>query len=311
VGRDLETQRTTGVSSGDSQALLLIVDGHAFAYRAYHAIKQLTSPGGSPTNAIFGFVKMLARMQAKLHPTHQVVVWDGGLAAERLAMLPGYKAQRPPMPEALARQLTEICGYLTAARVTWRMREGVEADDWIAALTGMATAVQVSVVIASSDKDFLQLLSPRVGLLNPHDKSEAVWGPAEVRAKTGIEPVQVVDWLSLIGDTVDNIPGVEGVGPKTATNLLQQFGSVAALYARLDEVRSPLLRDRLKTAEPLVQRNQELIRLKGALPENCEMADLRVQPGDAEQLRQLYATWGFRSLLAELESGQLRQGDLF
>jgi len=148
-------------------------------------------------------------------------------------------------------------------------------------------------------------------LLNPTDKSETIWGAGQVRTKTGVEPAQVVDWLSLIGDVVDNIPGVAGVGPKTASELMRQFGSVAGVYARLDEIKSPLLRERLRAAEPRVKRNQGLIRLNEAPPEECKLADLAVRSGDAGQLRRLYAGWGFRTLLSELEGGTLRQGDLF
>ena len=192
---------------------LLIVDGHAYAYRAFHAIRQLSSPTGAPTNAIYGFIKMLGKLQAQLAPSHVLVVWDGGLAAERMAEHPEYKAQRPSMPDALEQQMTGIVSYLEAAGIASLCRDGVEADDWIAAIA-LRAAPEVPVVIASSDKDFMQLVSPQIGLMNPNDKSEKVWSADEVRAKTGVEPCQIVDWLSLIGDAVDNIPGVPGVGPK-------------------------------------------------------------------------------------------------
>lgn len=207
-------------------ARLLIVDGHAYAYRAFHAIRQLNGPDGSPTNAIYGFIKMLAKMHPAVQPTHQCVVWDGGLSAERMAALPEYKSQRPPMPGDLERQIPEIETYLEAARIPSFVNDGVEADDWIASQAGCAASYGVDVVIASADKDFLQLVSPRIGILNPNDKTETVWRAEQVRAKTGLEPEQVVDWLSLIGDAVDNIAGVPGVGPKTATDLLKQFESI-------------------------------------------------------------------------------------
>src|SRR5437867_685600 len=155
---------------------LLIVDGHAFAYRAFHAIRQLSSPNGAPTNAIYGFIKMLAKMQANLAPTHLLVVWDGGLASERTSTLPEYKAQRAPMPAELEEQMDGLHRYLAAAGIASYCQDGVEADDWIAAMTRQAVAGRLSVVIASSDKDFMQLVcSERVGLLNPNDKSEKIW----------------------------------------------------------------------------------------------------------------------------------------
>ena len=280
---------------------LLIIDGHAYAYRAFHAIRNLRSPSGAPTNAIYGFVKMLAKMRAAIVPTHLIVVWDGGLSAERMAMLPEYKAQRPEMPDDLRPQLDGIVGYLKAAGLASFCGDGVEADDYIACLARRAADVGMNVVIASADKDFMQLVSARVGLLNPGDKSEAVWTDEQVRAKTGVEPSQVVDWLALMGDSVDNIPGVPGVGPKTATDLLRQFGSVEKMFARLDEVKSEKLRVSLRAAESAVRRNREMVRLRDDLP--CEFlpGDLVAKPADAGRLGELYRQWGFKGLLAALE----------
>ncbi len=191
---------------------LLIVDGHAYAYRAFHAIRELRGPEGRPTNAIYGFVKMLEKMCAGLAPSHLTVVWDGGLSAERMAALPEYKAQRPEMPDDLRSQLDEIESYLAAAGVASFCGDGVEADDYIACLARRAADAGWNVVIASSDKDFMQLVSARIGLLNPNDKTGTVWTREQVRAKAGVEPEQVADWLALMGDAVDNIPGVPGVG---------------------------------------------------------------------------------------------------
>jgi len=342
-------------------ARLLIVDGHAYAYRAFHAIRELRAPTGQPTNAIYGFIKMLAKMRAgirwpsppstplsvtqvgegrgleggegqKTPPTHLIVVWDGGLSAERVAALPEYKAHRPEMPADLGPQIDQIMRYLEAASLASFCREGVEADDYIACLASRATGLSadMEVVIASSDKDFMQLVSgtgqvtgdtigveaschvspatchpARIGLLNPNDKTETVWTAEQVRAKTGVEPSQIVDWLSLVGDSVDNIPGVPGVGPKTAADLLRQFGSVAVLYGRLQEVTSERLRAALTAAAEAVRRNQELVRLREDLP--CEFAldEMAAQPADAGRLAALFRQWGFRSLLAELEAGKV------
>lgn len=280
---------------------LLIIDGHAYAYRAFHAIRSLCSPDGRPTNAIYGFVKMLTKLRATVEPSHLMVVWDGGLSAERVARLPEYKAQRPEMPDDLKLQLDEIVDYLTAAGIASFCRQGVEADDYIACLARRAAEAGMNVVVASSDKDFMQLVSARVGLLNPNDKSETVWTDGQVRTKAGVGPSQIVDWLSLMGDTVDNIPGVPGVGPKTAAELLNQFGSVAGLYARLDEVKSERLRGALRSAEAAVSRNRELVRLQDDLP--CEFSPdaLAAKPAKIGRLRELYQRWGFKGMLAALE----------
>ena len=289
---------------------LLIIDGHAYAYRAFHAIRELRSPSGRPTNAIYGFLKMLEKMRATVEPTHQLVVWDGGLSSERMTALPEYKAQRPAMPADLAEQLDEITAWLGAVGIASFCEDGIEADDYIAFACRKALAEGAEVVIASSDKDFMQLVSPGVGLLNPNDKSETIWGAEQVRVKTGVEPGQIVDWLALIGDAVDNIPGVPGVGPKTATDLLNQFGSVAGLYARLAEVKSERIRTVLAASAEAVKRNVVLVRLKDDLPFEFELEALVEQASQPGVLRELYARWGFRSLLAELETAQSHQAVL-
>lgn len=290
---------------------LLIVDGHAFAYRAFFAIRSLSSPDGAPTNAIYGFIRMLGRMQAKVRPSHLAVVWDGGLASARTSLHPDYKAQRPEMPHALEQQLDQIVAYLQASNIYSLMQDGCEADDLIAVLTLRAVEAGLEVVIASSDKDFMQLVSDEVRLLNPGDKSEVLWGAEEVRAKTGVEPTQIVDWLSLMGDAVDNIPGVPGVGPKTATDLLRQFGSVDELYRRLEEVAQDRLRSSLQTSKTAVQRNQQLVQLNSEVAHDFSLEKMASQPADAAALRPLYTRWGFKSLLRELEPALIPTEDLF
>lgn len=279
-------------------ARLLIVDGHAYAYRSFHAIRQLSSPSGAPTNAIYGFIKALGKMRTQLAPTHLAVVWDGGLHAQRMESHPEYKAQRPPMPPGLEKQIDDIVHYLQSAGMASFCHDGVEADDWIA-LLARRFAGEMPVVIASSDKDFMQLVSPRVGLLNPNDKSEKIWTADDVRAKSGVAPEQIVDWLSLIGDSVDNIPGVPGIGPKTAADLLNQFGSAEALYARLGEVKSERHRASLQTAAAAVRRNQDLIRLRDDSPE-VALGELVLKKPDEGRLRELFREWGFKSMLAAL-----------
>lgn len=275
-----------------------MVDGHAYAYRSFHAIRELSSPSGAPTNAIYGFLKAIGKMQSQLSPSHLVVIWDGGLAAERLAAHPEYKAQRPPMPDSLDQQIDGIKGWLQAAGLASMCHEGVEADDWIGALA-LRAALEMPVVIASADKDFMQLVSPRIGLLNPNDKSEKIWTAEDVVAKTGVKPEQIADWLSLIGDSVDNIPGVPGVGPKTATELLLRFGTVEHLYARLSEVKSDRIRASLEGAAGAVRRNQQLIRLQDE-PWLAALDELMPRSPDEPKLRQLYRDWGFKSMLAQL-----------
>jgi DNA polymerase-1 len=285
---------------------LLIVDGHAYAYRAFYAIRNLRGPEGRPTNAIYGFVKMLEKMRAALEPAHLIVIWDGGLSAERMAAHPEYKTQRPEMPADLQPQLDEIVLYLAAAGMASYCGDGIEADDYIACLARRAADAGWNVVIASSDKDFMQLVSPQVGLWNPNDKAPAVWSREQVVAKAGVEPGQVADWLALMGDAVDNIRGVPGVGPKTAAELLKEFGSVAGLFGRLAEVKSDKLRAALQGAAETVKRNLRLVQLH-EVP--CEFLpeQLLVRPANREQLRELFRGWGFKGMIESLDrmsSGQ-------
>jgi DNA polymerase I len=289
---------------------LLIVDGHAYAYRAFHAIARLRAPDGAPTNAIFGFIKALSRLLDTLQPAYVAVAWDGGLAEERLAALPGYKSQRAPMPDDLRVQFDPINAWLDASGVSWLCQDGVEADDWIATLARLALEGGAEVVVASSDKDFMQLAGPQVGLVNPADKSQTIWHELQIREKTGVGPGQIVDYLSLVGDSVDNIPGVVGVGPKTAASLLQRFGSVDALYQGLEKIESTRLRESLKRAELDVRRNQRLIRLRDDLPLELTLEQLRPRPADPARQRELAARWGFRSLASPAGEPALRQAEL-
>jgi DNA polymerase I len=301
--------RSQPTSENPPRRRLLIVDGHAFAYRAFFAIRSLSGPDGSPTNAIYGFIRMLGPILTKTQPSHVIVIWDGGLAPERMALHGEYKSHRPEMPPMLEQQLDPIVAYLHAANIYSFMRPDCEADDYIAALTKRALADGLGVVIASSDKDFMQLLSPDVHLLNPNDKSGELWGPEEVQAKMGVNPTQIVDFLSLTGDAVDNISGVPGVGTKTAGSLLHQFGSVDSLFCRLEEVRPERLRASLQSAMETVRRNQKLVQLNTEVPFEVALEELVCRQPNVAALRELYSGWGFKTLLRELEN--LREGDFF
>ena len=276
--------------------VLLLVDGHAYAYRAFYAIREMHAPDGAATNAIFGFIKMFDRAVAAVKPTHLAVLWDGGLDEDRMQALPGYKAQRPEMPDELEAQLDKIVAYLDASGVHSICVDGVEADDLIASVAWRANGQGWSTVIATSDKDFMQLVSPRLRILNPGDKGQPIWDEEKVLEKTGVRPDQIVDWLSLMGDNVDNIQGVRGVGPKTATRLLREYGSVEHLYERLGDVGPERLRSSLAEARDLVLRNRALVVLKTQVAEAPELIECEPGEPDTARLKQLCESWGFRSM---------------
>lgn len=280
---------------------ILLVDAYSLIYRAFHAIRALNGPGGAPVNAIYGFTKMLRKLLVDRHPAFCAVVYDLGAPQQRLRVLPSYKEQRPPTPPDLAAQLPAIREMLAALRIAVVESEGEEADDLIATLATQATTAGLETLIASSDKDFTQIVGPHVRLLRPDSQETSLVDAAAVEQRYGVRPDQMVDWLSLVGDNVDNIRGVDGVGPKTATALLRQHGTVDALLAAAPELENARLRAALAAAADQLQLNRSLIALRCDLPLPVELTGLKVQPPDTERLRELCHRFGFKSLLAELD----------
>ena len=275
---------------------LLLVDGTAVAYRAYYAIAELSTRAGKPTNAVFGFIKMLQQLEQLWKPTHWTVVFDGGTPEERLSRLPTYKAQREPMPDLLRAQFADIERYLDLAGVCSIRMDRQEADDVIATL---ASAASSCVLIATSDKDLYQLINDRVFMISP-SKAGSKIGCAEVVEKTGVRPEKIVEWLALTGDTVDNIPGVPGVGPKTAAKLLAQFGSLENLWSKLDEVASDKLREALAAHRADVVRNVELVTLRRDLEVPVTVDSMGVRRIDPARMVPFYEEMEFGSLAKPL-----------
>ena len=261
----------------------------------------MNAPDGFPTNAIFGFLNSIERMRKRVQPTHMAVIWDGGLDEERTEALEEYKAERDPMPDDLELQLDSIVDWLTASGFYTWCEDGVEADDVIGTLALQAEAEGHEVVVASADKDFFQLINTNISLLNPNDKSETLWQDEQVIAKTGVPPAQIIDWLSLVGDAVDGIPGVPGVGPKTAAKLLTEHQTIEQLYANLDQITSDKLRGKLTEAAEDVRRNQALVALKTMDQWNVPLNELIPSQRNEEALREYYQRWNFRSRLAALD----------
>jgi DNA polymerase I len=291
---------------------VLLYDAYALIYRAFFAIRILNGPDGAPVNAIYGLTKMLKKMSADHTPSHHAAVFDLGAPQKRLALLPSYKAQRPPTPLALERQLPAIREILQALRVPIVEIEGDEADDIIATLAVRAANTGRNVLIASSDKDFMQIVGPRIRLLRPDGKETVIVDPTGVKTRFGVTPEQMVDLLCLLGDSVDNIPGVPGIGEKTAAQLLQTYGSLDNLLARVSEIVKPRLREALVASTEKLQSNRQLIALQTDVPLAVDLDALKVQPPDTAALAALYRRFGFKSLLAELtKSSATSEPDLF
>lgn len=282
---------------------LLLVDGTGVAYRAYYAIASLSTRAGRPTNAVFGFIKMMQQLEQVWTPTHWAVVFDGGLPEERMARLPTYKAQRKPMPDPLREQFQPIEQYLERARVPSIRIDAQEADDVMASLADAARQRGSEVLMASSDKDLYQLVGERVGIVPP-SKAGARIGPPEVVEKTGVPPEKIVEWLALAGDTVDNIPGVPGVGPKTAAKLLAEFGSLEGLWENLARVASAKLREALTAHRDDVARNVELVTLRRDIPVSADWDTMKVRPLEPARLVPFYDEMEFVSLARAMRQAE-------
>lgn len=301
---------------------LLLVDGYYYAYRSFHALPGLVSPQGEPTGAVFGFLKALRRMQKDLQPERAAVVWDQGLPQRRTRLQPQYKAQRAEMPEALQAQLERMREMIELLGFESVSLPDTEADDLMASYAFAARKAGWECVMATADKDLFQIVSPDIrvystqknDLPSPRDTFALLEAP-QVLQKWGVNPHQLGDVLSLIGDSADNIPGIPGIGPKSATALITRWGSLDAIYANLPEVGTDKLIEKLRAGKTQVFENREMVRLDQDLPLPKVLEDLRIMP-QFERLLPALESCGFKSLREEMirerdQSLRPRQGELF
>jgi len=278
---------------------VILIDALGMIYRAFYAVAGLATSAGRPTNAVFGFIKMLAQINRVWRPTHELVVFDGGIPEERSKMLPEYKAQRPPMPPQLRAQLPDIEEYLNSAMIKSARIEGKEADDILASAAASAETSGLETLVATSDKDLMQIVGGQVAMIAP-GKIEQKIGPEEIFCKTGVKPSQIVEWLALVGDSADNIPGVPGIGAKTAAKLLNEWGSLNEMYLHLDRIMPERIRAKLEHGRPDVFRNIQIITLDKNIKLPFIPEDLTVKPPDTERLRSFFTRMEFHSLVAIL-----------
>ncbi|MEN8169380.1 MAG: DNA polymerase I [Pseudomonadota bacterium] len=284
----------------DSKPLVL-VDGSSYLYRAFHAMPSLSNSRGEATGATYGVVNMLRRLLNDYDPQHVAVVFDAKGKTFRDELYPEYKAHRPPMPDELRGQIAPIHAMVEAMGFPLIMVEGVEADDVIGTLAVQAEAQGMSVLISTGDKDMAQLVDAKVTLVNT--MSDTLMDVAGVEEKFGVTPEQIIDYLALIGDTSDNVPGVSKVGPKTAAKWLQAYGSIDAIIAKADEIKGKVgeyLRESIASGQLLLSR--ELVTIKCDVALEQGPAELLRRPADTETLKKYYGEMEFKSWLAELLS---------
>jgi DNA polymerase-1 len=277
---------------------LVLIDGSSYLYRAFHALPPLTAPDGSPTGALFGVVNML-RATLKEKPDYAAFVVDAPGPTFRDEMFPEYKAQRPPMPEDLRAQVEPMLAIVEALGIPILREPGVEADDVIGTLAVAAARDGIDTIISTSDKDFAQLVRPQLALVNTMSGSRLATDE-DVIEKFGVPPSRIVDYLALMGDAVDNVPGVTKCGPKTAAKWIAQFGSLDGVIEHANDI-SGKIGENLREAVPRLPMNRELVTIRTdlQLPETPQSLSLRER--DAETLRTLYARFGFNQALRELE----------
>jgi len=267
-------------------------------YQLFHALPEMTAPDGTPVSVVYGLTRDLLDLVEKKRPDYLLCATDAAGPTFRHESYADYKANRAEMPADLVPQIPLVRQLLDVMAIPCLERPGFEADDLLATLAMRTVAAGGTCTIATADKDARQLLGARVRLFNL--RSNAPFGPEELRAEWGIEPEQVVDFLSLVGDAVDNVPGVPGVGPKTATDLLHSFGTLDALLARVNEVPQPKRRENLAAHADAARRARELIRLDTGVPVAIPWEMARRHAPDADRLAALLRGFGFRSLLGRV-----------
>jgi 5'-3' exonuclease len=300
---------------------LLLIDGHYYVYRSFHAIQNLTNSAGEPTNAIYGFIKTVRKMLKDVKPAFAAVFWDEGMPQKRLLLQPSYKQQREAMPDKMIPQLQFIQSFCRPMGLCSISQPDTEADDLMGCYVIAARQSALDVVLATNDKDLFQLVDNRVtvystnkaDLKSPKD-SHALLGEPEVTLKWGVPPAQIVEVLALTGDTVDNIPGIEGIGAKTAVNLIRQFGTVENLLQQAEQIQSEKLRQRVQESEKQIRDNRQMVQLELDHPLPKKIPELAITPDYNEYIRGL-ERYEFKSLIQELReeaarAGVARQGEL-
>jgi len=290
------------------QEKLMLIDGNALVHRAYHALPPLTGPSGEPTNATFGFTSMLLKALNEHKPTHVVVAFDVGRTF-RHDQYADYKANRAKMDEELAVQFESVRRVIDAFGIARCGVPGYEADDVLGSLARQAHERGMETLIVTGDSDTLQLVRPDVRVLTPGRTfaETRLYDVKAVEEKYGLRPEQLIDYKALVGDSSDNVPGVPGIGAKTATQLLQQFGSIEGIYEHLDEVANPRIRKALAENRGQVLESKRLVTIVTdvEVPVDLEKARLAYR---REDVLQVFRALGFRSLVDRLPAGQAQGG---
>lgn len=278
---------------------IALIDGYGFVFRAYHSLPPLSRNDGVPVGAVYGFTNMLIKLLASLHVSHIAVVFDSGSKTFRNEIFPQYKANRPPCPEDLIPQFSIVREAAESLNIAILEKVGVEADDIIATIAKDSAKKGDEVLIISSDKDLMQLVNDRV-LMYDAMKNKTITAK-EVKEKFLVDPDKVLDVLSLIGDSSDNVPGVRGIGPKTAAELIDQFGTLEKIFENLDQIKQEKRRQLLRDGIENAKLSKILISLKDDVELGIKIDDLEVKSIDPYKLILFLEKQGFRSLVSRVK----------
>ncbi|MCE3006615.1 MAG: DNA polymerase I [Rickettsiales bacterium] len=281
---------------------LVLVDGSGYIFRAFHALPPLTRGDGTPVGAVYGFTNMMLKLREQFAGDHLVVIFDASRRSFRQEIYPDYKAHRPPAPEDLVPQFALVREATAALGIPAIELENFEADDLIASYAESAKREGIATIIVSSDKDLMQLITPEVQMLDPMKQKPI--GAAEVKEKFGVTPDKVIEVQALIGDATDNVPGVPGIGPKTAAELIHQFGDVETLLASIDQIKQPKRRESLTAHAEDARLSRRLVELKRDIPLPRPIDDLHAQPLNLDVLLPFLTAQRFTSLIKKFGGGE-------
>jgi DNA polymerase-1 len=276
---------------------LFLIDGSSYLFRAFYAIGHLSNSKGLPTNATYGFIQMLLKVLKEHRPDYLAVIFDSKAPTFRSEVYKEYKANRPAMPEALSPQIPYIKKIIEGYRIALLEMEGYEADDLIGTVA-KRLELEVDVVVITGDKDILQLVSDRIQVYDT--MKEKRFGVEEVIERFGVSPEQVVEVMGLSGDAVDNIPGVPGIGEKTAIQLIKTYGSIENLLAHVEEIPQKKLKENLKTHGDLARLSRQLATIHTDVPVHSQLKDFSLSPPDLMSLKEIFKELEFNKLLKEL-----------
>ena len=296
-----------------SEKEIVLIDGNSYIHRAFHALRDLKNSKGQPTNAIYGFLRMLDKVLKDKKPRYAAVIFDTGKPTFRHEKFPEYKINRLKMPEDMVSQLPYIREIVQASGITILEKDGYEADDLIATICEWARKNGFRVTIVSSDKDLLQLVSDDIAMWDT--MKDILMTPEFVLEKYELPPEKLEDVFALMGDTSDNVPGVPGIGPKTAIKLIREYGSLQNVIENADKIKSKKIRENLKKYAEQALLSKELVRLKRHAPVEIDLKKFALREPDYEKLAKLYRELEFKSFLEELpvdvELKNKRPGGIF